>query len=170
MKKEHVYYFVIALGAVIIMTYFTGFFSSSSAAKLDPPDVLKETVLHGTSTAEQLAAAQELIQHGPAARKEIRETLAASRQSDPQVRACLLQAVLVIKDWRSMPEVFEAMGDPDPEVRGWAAAAAVAITGLKGGFLANDPPEKRAAILAKMRRDYESVKSRYPKFYPDQEE
>ena len=168
MKREHVYYLVIALGALVTVCYFTGF--SSSAAKLDPPQVLAERVLHGNSTPEQVAAAQGLIQHGPAARKEIRETLAASRQCDPQVRACLLEAVLVIKDWRSMPEIFEAMGDPDPLVRGRAAAAAVAITGIKNGFLANDPPEKREQIRAKMRREYESVKSRYRGYYPDQEE
>jgi hypothetical protein len=169
MKKEYVYYVVIALGALTVVNYFTGFFTSS-AARLDSPRVLAEKVLHGDSTAERLSAAQGLIQHGPAARKEIRETLVASRGSDPQVRVCLLQAVLAIKDWRSMPEVFEAMRDPDPLVRGGAAAAAVEITGLKNGFLANDPPDKREKIREKMRRDYESVKSRYRSYYPDQEE
>jgi hypothetical protein len=169
MKREHVYYAVIALGVLVVFCYFTGFFFSSST-RLESPQMLAEKVLHGSSTAEQVAAAQGLIRHGSAARKEIRETLAASRGSDPQVRVYLLQAVLSIKDWRSMPEIFEAMGDPDPQVRGGAAAAAVAITGLNDGFLANDPPEKRELIRKKMRREYEAVKSRYRTYYADQEE
>ena len=55
-------------------------------------------------------------------------------------------------------------------VRGRAAAAAVAITGIDEKFLANEPLEKREAKREAMRHKYESVKSRYPKFYPDQEE
>ena len=79
---------------------------------------------------------------------------------------------MAIKDWRSMPEIFEAMGS-DPVVRGRAAAAAVAITGIDEKFLANEPLEKREAkreairhqirvreievsqVLSRSRNDYE---------------
>jgi len=168
MRKEHVYYVVIALGVLAPVIYIAG--ASSLAGKLEPPEVLEQKVLHGNSTEERLAAAKGLIQHGASARKEIRRALADSRQNDPVVRACLLQAAMQIQDWRSLPEVFEAMGDPDVEVRGAAAAAAVRISGLNDGFLANDQPEKREKIREKMRLEFEAVKHRYLKFYPDQEE
>lgn len=170
MKREHFYYVIIASGALAPAIYMACVWASNSARKLDPPEVLKEKVLHANSTEERLAAAKAMMRHGTAARKEIRETLAASRQSEPEVRACLLQAAMAIKDWRSLPEIFEAMGDPDATVRGRAAAAAVAISGIDDKFLANDPLEKREKIREKMRRECESLKSRYAKFYSDQEE
>ncbi len=168
MRKEHVYYGIIALGVLAPLIYLLR--GSASATKLDPPGVLVEKVLHGDSVDEQVSAAKGLILHGAAARKEIRRALAASHESDPQVRAYLLQAVTQAKDWRSLPEIFAAMEDPDAVVRGRAAAAAVKIMGKDYGFRANDPPEKRAKILATIRHDAEALKSRYMKFYSDQEE
>jgi hypothetical protein len=168
MRKEHFQYLVIALGVlapVAIVLY-----SLRSEDKLDPPGVLEQKVLNAASTAERIDAAKGLICHGPAARREVRRALAQSRQNDPEVRACLLQATMAIRDWRSLPEIFAAMGDSDTTIRGRAGAAAQQIMGADFQFRAADPSEKRAAILTVMRREYDLVKARYPEFYPEQEE
>jgi hypothetical protein len=168
MQKEHIYFGIIALGILAPVIYFVTAFSSGE--KLDSPGVLEEKVLHGESVDERVNAAQGLIQHGTAARKEVRRALAASRQNDPEVRAYLLQAAMGIKDWRSLPEMFAAMEDPDATIRGRGATAAVKIMGMDFGFRANDPPEKRKKILAEMRREYKASEPKYPQFYSDQEE
>jgi hypothetical protein len=167
MTKEHVYYVVIALGFLAPVIYLV---SSSSGDKLEPPGVLEQKVLNGKSTDERTNAAQGLIRHGAVARKEVRRALAASRESEPEVRAYLLQAAMNIKDWRSLPEMFVAMEDSDEVVRGRAAAAAAKIMGMDFGFRATDPPEKRAKILAEMRREFKVVEPKYSTFYSDQEE
>ena len=89
MKKEYVYYIIIALGVLAPTIYFVS--SSFSAKKLESPAVLEEKVLHGSSKEVRVAAAKGLIQHGPAARQEIRRALAASHDSDPEVRVYLLR-------------------------------------------------------------------------------
>ena len=171
MKKEHVYYVMIALGVLAPTIYVLYTIGGGLFAKnLESPAVLEEKVLHGSSVEERVAAAKGLIQHGAAARKEIRRALGASHDSDPEVRVYLLQAVTVIKDWRSLPEIFAAMEDPDVTVRSRAAAAAMKIMYSDSGFRAEDPPEKRKKVLATIRRDPEYLERKYKKFYPDQKE
>ena len=62
-----------------------------------------------------------------------------------------------IADWRSLPEIFTAMEDPDSVVRSRAAVAAVKIMGkdfANCGYHANDPPEERGKIVAKSARQF----------------
>jgi hypothetical protein len=168
MKKEYLYYGIIALGVVVPAIYFLGL--SGSGKNLVPPGALEEKVLHGESTDQRIEAAKGLIQHGPAARKEIRRALAGSRQNDAEVRILLLQAVASIEDWRSLPEIFVAMEDPDKAIRGRAGAAARVIMGMHVQFRADDPPEKRAKDLEIIRDEYKAMVPRYPKYYRGQEE
>lgn len=175
MQKQHVYCLVIALG--IVAPIVSCYLCQSTEEKLDPPEVLSERVLNEDSTEAQVEAARELVRYGeptrtdyqPAARREIRRALARSHGKDPEVRKTLLQAAMKMRDWRSVPEVFKAMEDPDPAIRGRAGAAARIIMGADFYFRANDPPEKRAEIIAVMKREYERMQSIYPIVYPDQE-
>jgi hypothetical protein len=167
MKKEHVYV-LIAVG-VILPIWIAGaiFFSGE---KPESPAVLQQRVLHGGSPEERLAAATELYRHAAAARREIRRALEASPQSDPAVRICLLQAAGEIRDWRSLPSIFTAMEDEDAVIRGQAAAAAVNIMGVNGGYVATDPPKQRDTAIERLRKELHDAADKYERFYADQKE
>ena len=159
MKKEHVYYVMIALGVLaptiyVLYTIGGGLFGKISnhqrcSKRRFCMAVRLRSGWRGEGTDPARSGCPEGNPPGPG----------ASHDSDPQVRVYLLQAVTVIKDWRSLPEIFAAMEDPDAIVRGRAAAAAMKIMDSDSGFRADDPPEKRKKVLATIRHDAEALKS-----------
>jgi hypothetical protein len=84
----------------------------------------------------------------------------------------LIDATAKNLDWRSVPELFEAMESPYPVIRARAAVAAEKIMGIQFFYRAQDPPEQRAKILAQMREEFEAMQriQRFQKVYADQTE
>lgn len=136
----------------------------------ETPAVLEQRVANGTSTEERVRAADGLMRQAARARQEIRRSLATNQTAPAEVRIRLLQAAMQARDWRSMPEVFRAMQDPDVDVRGWGGAAARAIMGIDLYFRAADPPEKRAEAFQATKDVYQNMLTVYPEVYKDQEE
>jgi HEAT repeat protein len=61
-----------------------------------------------------------------------------------------------MRDEESMPVLLRAMEDPDPVLRGRAAAAVRKIMGADYYFRAGDPPERRKEVIATIQRDWEA--------------
>lgn len=61
-----------------------------------------------------------------------------------------------IRDEESMPVLLRAMEDPDPVLRGRAAAAVRKIMRADYYFRANDPPERRKEVIATIKRDWKA--------------
>jgi len=70
-----------------------------------------------------------------------------------------------MQDEDSMPALLQAMEDPDPVIRGRAAAAVRKIMGADYYFRAGDSPQRRKEVLAVIKRDWEGYlryKNRQP--------
>jgi HEAT repeat protein len=134
------------------------------ASPTEPPSVLADAVLapvassaSGAGRPARVAAARQLSSHGEAAVPELRRVLQQSKE--PAVRAAVIQGLGKAKDWRSMPELIEALDDSDPLVRGRAGAAVQKIMQAKFYFRAEDPPAKRAKVIAYIKRIYGITKA-----------
>jgi hypothetical protein len=168
MKKEHIYYVIIGAGALVAA--LTAYRFLGSGPGTDPPRVLEQRILGDASVDEKRRAAQDMAKIGGEARLEIRRSLHQYQEDDPRVKISLIDATGRTRDWRSMPELFKAMESPNPVIRARAAEAAQRILGARFSFRANGTPEERAAVLAQMRRDYETMiaDGRLAEFYADQ--
>lgn len=72
--------------------------------------------------------------------------------ADPTVRAAGLNYLAVHKVEAACPLMLKYLEDPDADVRGRAyAGIAGLVEGRNYHFNANDPPEKRQAVIAKIR-------------------
>jgi hypothetical protein len=154
------------LAAVFVVWWFL----PSASERLEPPEVLQERVLQGTTVEVQAEAAQAMVRHGPAAQPFIRQALAEYRGNDADVLVPLLQGAQRQRDWRNMNRLFELMEHADPRVRGKAGAAVVEIMGADYGFAASDPPAKRREVLGRMRAVYEKMKPKVEEYYRNQEQ
>jgi hypothetical protein len=147
---------LIALAAVAVLAlgvyaWFYGWFGGDPS-----PARLERRALHASTEAEQAAAASQLAGMGQEARENLRRTY---RQSpSPRVRAASVLGLGAQRDYESIELLFEAAADESVEVRRHAGVALKKMLGVDMGFRANDPPEKRADILAGMRRAYEEMK------------
>jgi hypothetical protein len=135
--------------------------------RLDPPEVLQQRILSSPSVDEQAAAARDMVRHGRRARPQINRVLTEYRDDRPEVMVPLLQAAQKARTWQSLPRLFALMEHPDPRVRGKAGAAAREIMGADYYFRANDPPEDRARVLARIRAIYQQMKPELEQFYQD---
>jgi hypothetical protein len=54
-----------------------------------------------------------------------------------------------------MPLLIRAMEDPDPMIRGQAAAAVRKMMRADYYFRATDPPEQHSEVIARIKRDWE---------------
>jgi hypothetical protein len=132
----------------------------------DSPEVLFQRILSSKSVEEQAQAAEDMIYHGEAARGYAGEALTRYEGDAPEVILPLLQATMKARDWRHLPRVFDLMEHDNSKIRGRAGVAARKILGADYFFRANDPPEKRAALLEQMRKDFEEAKPFYEDYYP----
>ena len=117
-------------------------------------DALTEVALNGAAS-EQEKAALELSERGPAAILPFRRILAESKS--PDVRAIAIQSLGVLGDGQSMPALFDAMEDADPQVRSRAGVAASKLLHSELRFRTEDPPAKRKEIIAQMRAAHEQL-------------
>jgi HEAT repeat protein len=75
-------------------------------------------------------------------------------EASPAARAAAANALGKMLYWPATEALIAAMEDENVEVRGAAAAAVQTILGLRFNFRANDPPDKRAAVLATIKAQW----------------
>ena len=78
-----------------------------------------------------------------------------------RVRVAAATSLGKVNDYSAMPTLIKAMADRDPLVRGRAYAAVRRIIQMDIGFRANDPPQKRQAMIARLRKLYPSLQARH---------
>jgi HEAT repeat protein len=78
---------------------------------------------------------------------------------DPKgvVRAAAASSLGRLEAYGAMPALVKALEDPSPIVRGRAAAAVKNILQIDLGYRAGDPPEKRAAAIARINLFYPTI-------------
>ena len=118
------------------------------------PEAAADIAISGTPE-EQERALLDLTRRGKPALPSLRRVAAESK--NPGVRANALQALGGLNDIESMPMLLSAMEDDDVMVRGRAGSAATMILGADYFFRAEDPPQKRKAILGAMRKSYQQL-------------
>jgi HEAT repeat protein len=150
--------------AFLIILLLTGagalawvYWPRSQSAKT--PEQLAQQALTGDNPIAQQLAAAQLSNHRQAAAPQLRQVL--KQASNPDVRAAAAQGLGDVQDFQSVPELLRLCDDPSPLVRGRAGAAVTNIIGMDFFFKADDPPEKRKAIVESMRRAYDQMR-RYP--------
>ena len=99
------------------------------------------------STAEQL---REILSGRPA-----KSSGASSQPPDGVARGRAAAKLGAMRDEDSMPCLLTAMEDEDPVIRGRAGAAVQKIMKADYYFRAEDPPKRRAEVLAEIKRVWE---------------
>jgi HEAT repeat protein len=143
---------VLAVVTLGVYAWFYGWFGGEPT-----PARLEQRALNAPTEAERQAAASELAGMGKPAREHLQRTYRQSEE--PKVRAASVLGLGAQRDYDSIDLLFEAAQDDSPEVRRHAGVAIQKMLGVDMGFRANDPPEKRAAVLQGMRRAYEEMKA-----------
>jgi HEAT repeat protein len=95
--------------------------------------------------------------------EQLRDVL--TKEDSRQARAAAAAKLGEMQDEDSMPALLQAMEDPDPVIRGRAAAAVRKIMGADYYFRADDSPQRRKEVLAVIKRDWEGYlryKNRQP--------
>ena len=124
-----------------------------------PADELVEEALNGAAPHVQQQAVFQL-----AKQREVPELRRVLKQAQtPQLKVAAVQGLARADDIESAPHIFDLLEDPDPQVRGQAGAALTAMLGEDYFFAAEDPPQKRRAIAASMRKRFDQLKQ-HPKF------
>jgi HEAT repeat protein len=152
--KNYILFIAFAALAILVLGVYAwsyGWFGGKAS-----PSQLERRALSAATEAEQAAAASQLAGMGPEARENLRRTFRQSPSS--RVRAASVLGLGAQRDYESIELLFEAAEDDSPEVRRHAGVALRKMLGVDMGFRANDPPEKRAAILKGMRKAYEEMK------------
>lgn len=167
MLPKNAQYGILAIGGVTAIVILAISFWPDRVP--DPPEVLQQRILGGESVETRSQAARDMIYHGERARGTVGESLQQYRGGEPEVVVPLIQATQKAKDSRSLPRLFELMEDPDPRIRGKAAAAVRKIMGSDYFFRANDPPEQRAETLRAIRHTYEQFGADLEKYHPYEE-
>lgn len=80
---------------------------------------------------------------------------ATPRPPDRVARAQAASKLGALRDEDSMPLLLKAMEDPDPLIRGRAGVAVQKIMKADYYFRAEDPPHRRAEVLAEISRVWE---------------
>ena len=95
--------------------------------------------------------------------EQLREVLA--KGDSRQARAVAAAKLGEMRDEDSMPALLRAMEDPDPLIRGRAAAAVRKIMKANYYFRAGDSPERRKEVIDRIKKDWEGYlryKNRQP--------
>ena len=150
---------------------------SNAAAKAIAPLIRDQDARVASRAVHAVAISQlpERVQHVRQAmsdqRAEVREAAAAATgacgsqadvqtltgvltsREEPQVRAAAAQSLGQLLAYDSLPALIDALEDPDEEVRGRAGAAVRALLANRDmGFRADDPPERRAEAIRRIRQ------------------
>lgn len=116
------------------------------------PAALAERALTASSPDEQSTAAAELVARGEPARPHLRRLMAESQNEN--VRAIAMDGLGVLRDYKSMDALMDAMDDPSLLVRTRAGASVGRIIGLDRRFNAGGSPEERKKVIALIRDDW----------------
>ncbi len=92
----------------------------------------------------------------PESAEDLRDVL--EKGDSKEERAVAAAKLGEMRDEESMPMLLRAMEDPDPVLRGRAAAAVRKIMGADYFFRAGDPPERRKEVIATIKRDWEGYR------------
>jgi HEAT repeat protein len=117
-------------------------------------ETLTDVALNGPVN-EREKAALELGGRGPSAIVPFRRIMAESKL--PDIRAIAIQSLGNLGDLQSIPALFDAMDDADPQIRSRAGVAATKLLQTDYHFRTEDPPAKRKAIIAQMRSAYDQL-------------
>ena len=100
-----------------------------------------------------------VIAIGRSGDREAASLLAAAFQDvAPEVRAAASNAVGHRLDWDSMPQILLALDDEAERVRRAAGVAVRRLWQRDYGYRAEDSPEKRGPIVARIRADWEALR------------
>ena len=77
-------------------------------------------------------------------------------ETSPLARAAAANALGKMLYWPAMESLVGALDDENVEVRGAAATAVQSIVGLRYDYHAEDPPDKRAAIVAVIKAQWKA--------------
>ncbi|MCA9247145.1 MAG: hypothetical protein KDA42_08525 [Planctomycetales bacterium] len=165
MKTQSLQFGFIAIGFLFSAFMLARTFWPKRPEVLPPPDALAAQVAGEAPVEVKVIAARQLAQHGEMAREQIHAQLANHRVQEPKVVAALLTATARARDHRSLPTAVELLEHPDPKVRGQAGVAVRAILGADFGFRANAPPQRRAEVIAHIKRDISNAGSGIQEFY-----
>ena len=86
--------------------------------------------------------------------EQLRELLA--KGDSRQARAVAAAKLGEMQDEESMPALFRAMEDPDPLIRGQAAAAVRKIMKANYFFHATDSPQRRKEVIDRIKKHWEA--------------
>jgi HEAT repeat protein len=154
MRREPVYYAIIAMGVVAgAWAAYLTLKSNWAGAKATPEQLALQLKDGGSDPALRRAAATQLAQTGPEAAPVLREILAKTGESS-DVRAAAADGLGVLRDEASMGDLLTALEDPDPLVRGRAGVAIQRILGADYFFRAEDPVERRRECIENIKSDW----------------
>jgi hypothetical protein len=128
-------------------------------ASVSPEELVQEALNSDSPTHVRQQAVYQLT-----AQREVPELRRVLREGrTPEVKVAAVQGLARAQDIESGPRMFDLLNDPDAMVRGQAGAAITAMLGEDYNYSAEDPPQKRQAIAASMRKRFEQLKT-HPKF------
>ena len=121
---------------------------------------LAQQALQADSRQKRERAAVQLASRGEESIVHLRQVLSTSES--PQVRAACVEGLGRQWDYDSIEELFAALEDPSPLVRGRAGAALMRMLGRQRDFRADAPPEERQHFIRLLRGDWEEMKDKAP--------
>lgn len=153
----------IVLGVLVVLTlaYYTYAFFTGDRA--NSPEALARTALEGSSPEEKTQAALDLAALGKEAAGPMRDVLSAS--NEPTVRAAMIEGLAALRDWQSMPQFIEALGDDSTVVRGRAGRAVSRLLGVDFHYSATAPAPERARKIKEIQEAYETMNKNLPPQY-----
>ncbi len=146
----------VAVLVVAAMAYF-GWQWLDQTAEAPSPEVLAEQALGGSSPEAREKAAVQLATQVTDSRNLLRQVFHQSEA--PPVRAACISGMAGNWDYHSMDDLLAALEDESPLVRGRAGAAVQQMLGIHFYFRAQDPPDKRAVAVKKMRAAWEYMRT-----------
>ena len=170
MSREHIYYATIGCGLLVIVAIAVWQFWPEQVEPLPPPAVVAQTLDTSSQTEQQVAAANQFVRHGPAARQEVRTALTQHQRYEPEVVEPLVQATMKNRDYRSMPTLIELLNHDDPMVGGRGGAAITKSLGVDVGYRAELPEDQRKKMIEAIRMTYENSMPQLREHYSGQGE
>jgi hypothetical protein len=128
------------------------------------PDDLARKALEAQTPQEQERAATALADLGVPALPQIRE-LAVNPKASLPVKLRMMDAVVLARDWDSMPMLLTAMESNSIEIRSRATSSVMALLGATFKFPVEGSVQSRRQALQSIRAEYEKMRDHPPPGY-----
>ncbi|MCX7427410.1 MAG: hypothetical protein NTW96_17490 [Planctomycetia bacterium] len=128
------------------------------------PDELARKALEAPTVEEQERAATALADLGVPALPQIRE-LAVNPKASLPVKLRMMDAVVLARDWDSMPMLLTAMESDSIEIRGRATSSVMALLGARFNFPVEGSVQARRQAMQAVRAAYEKMRDHPPPGY-----